>query len=771
MSRSEKFSYETSGNKQPVRADIVLDATELLATPEEPAERETPRKTVKKAEKKAAGPAEKKTEKKVEDMKKKSGKKKRRLCVLPVIAAALALVLLVGALAVFGVVPLPGGAEGDNSYTVSDAETLARYLRHPLLKAGDTIVVEGNLDVDINTLFDGFAEVPLVNYDCAGGDVTFTGGTALLTGGNSKATMNGVKFADCDVYIEAPACALTWVDCADDTNINARSLNGQAHKRELPVKLVGARFAVPVTFTNESASALSNVTVKLASANFIFPDGESYTVKSLGAGESVTEDVEVVAVVGGRGRVVAYAADSAGSLAVTGGSDYVSIMGGGWYAGDVHTHTEASGRAATAEDNVRYGYGNGMSFIISAERNAAAPTLGQSAVDSLVGESNAFLQIAGYELCEDSSVFASLPSFEGYVPSMDFLVLGADVIPNNHYIVPDTNDLARDSSLTPWLLQDAIYEVEEAGGLSVLTHFFDNDIEKKISVSKSLSDLDGIEVLTKHHGLNDMETAVALNIWKLYSTFGAQKVFALAASNNETSEEVGAYFIKGEMSGLSEDAAFGMIESGRYFFSSGPELYFALGGAGMGGDFTTSAGAVTKATLFASDDVPLTKVVLTKYTVTHSKNDIVSEVVFEYDLTGKGVCAYSDFLDVTVSPDEYYIFEAYSEENNLGTEQGYASSNPIYAVSGSDPETALSGKAVDDMSYLLGGTAQRAGNGRWYLTAKSFVPFLFRASSAGNRVSVVYHKLNSDATCDYLTVLVTAADGTQSSEKVYLINS
>ncbi|MEA4912904.1 MAG: hypothetical protein VB092_09895 [Oscillospiraceae bacterium] len=774
MSRTEKFSYETSGNRQPVRADIVLDATERLeALTRERARREqaeaAPARARRVSPPQKNKQAEEKTGEKAETMAKKK-KKKKSFKILPVLAAVLIVALLAVGLVGFGIIPVRMAGSG-NTYAISDAQTLVKYLTHPSMKAGDTVVVSGNLEVDVDELFGGFADIPLVNYDCSAGGVTFTGGAALLTGGEAKTTMNGVKFVDCDVYMEAPSTAVTWVDCTDDSHINAKSLNGASHKQDLGVKIVGARFEVPVTFTNKSASALSNVNVTLASTNFVFPDGESYKIKSLGAGESVTETIEVVAVYGGRGRVLAYAADSSGALAVTGASDYVSVMGTGLYAGDVHTHTEATGRDATLEGNVRAGYANGMSFIVSSERNAAAQVLSQSEVDGIVGESNAFLQLGGYELCEDSEPFADLPSFKSYTESMDFLILGADVVPNNHYIVPDTSDLNQNSELTPWMLQDAIDEVDRAGGLSVLTHFFDINIETKIGMAKSFTDLDGIEVMTPYHTMDSTETRVAMNVWKLYGTFGAEKTFALAASNNETSAEVGSYFIKGAMSGLTDASAYKMIESGNYFFSNSPELSFTIGGASMGSDFTTSEQATTTATMFACDDVPLTKVVLTRYHVTHSKNDIESEEMFSYDLTGKGVCSFSDSLEVTVSPNEFYVFEAYSESDNLGKDVGFASSNPIYSVAGSDAEQKLSGNAVESMKYLLGGSAQQAGNGAWYLTSRSYLPFLMDVSSAGNRVSVVYHKLGTDAACDYLTVLVTADDGTQSSQRVYLINA
>ena len=88
MNRSERFSYETSGNHQPVRADIVLDATKLID--EQPKEEKAPaqrapagRAAPERRREKRTAQADNTTEEKAEKMAKK--KKKSRVKLLPIL--------------------------------------------------------------------------------------------------------------------------------------------------------------------------------------------------------------------------------------------------------------------------------------------------------------------------------------------------------------------------------------------------------------------------------------------------------------------------------------------------------------------------------------------------------------------------------------------------------------------------------------------------------------------------------------------------------------
>lgn len=774
LSEQDIFSYD-SGNKAPVPEDMVFNAPAPGEISFEPLKEEDDNKT---EEVSREAPKQKKefrrekitTEKKREDMSKTKTKKKKGGLV-KVIAAVLALVIVAGALFVFGVIPAPGGVTS-NRYTVDSAENLIKYLKHPALCSGDTIEITADMTVDINESFGGYAVLPLVSYDCGGNSLSFTGGTAVLLGGSSKATMDGVSFSDCKLYVEAPATALVWSNYTDDSGINARSLNGTAHKQELGLTLAGAKLKVPVTVTNVSDSVVKGSEVKFTSENFIFTGDDSYKISSLGAGESVSVEVPVIAAYGGRARITGYAVEG-GSLVAKAESEYIDIAGEGYYAGDINTHTSVS---ASQGDNAKFGYLNGMSYIASTEINAYANALSTDEIATITGTNNGFIDISAcygegirHELCDicrQKLSVGDLVLSETMAiinkPLRYMLAYDTDVVPNMAI-----STLQYHPSRT---YQDAVSDVIDAGGLVVVPFFYGGayDITESINMSKTLSGITGLEVFTPAYPLDSMETKVAMNVWKLYATAGRDKVFATAGSNNVLPEQVGTYFIQGRMNGLSEYSVYDMLRSGDFYFSNGPRLTFEMGGVGMGADFTTAEGASTIAKLYATDENAITLVRLTKYTVVGNKNDIISETVYEEDLTGQGAYIYSKMLEVNVNPNEFYIFDVYTEKSSDGNTIGYASSNPIYSVEPAKDGAKASGLAISDIDYSFAGDVKRADNGAYYCTAGNFIQSLLSVKSKGNSVIVNYHKLNNSEMSDYAIITVEGADGTKSYEKIFI---
>ncbi len=783
LSEFKRFSYETSGNREPATADIIYDTSatkkeNVKATdfPVEEKETTSPRqkpietqnveefdsafetikqsiKTNKQKEEKSRKMADKKT--------KKTGKKKGTA--IKVIALIIALGIIASSLFVFGIIPLSGGT-GNTTYSVDSAEKLVKYLKHPALQSGDTIKIETSMTVDINSDFGGFATLPLVNYDCGGNTLTFSGGSAALLGASKTANMNGVSFSDCTVYVEAPATALTWSECADDSHINARYLNGTAHKQDSGIILAGSKLKVPVTLTNVGSETANGVTVNMTSSNLVITGDKSFKVNSLGAGESMTIEVPVIAAYGGRARITGYGV-SGGTLLVKAESAYVDVAGEGYYAGDLDTHTSD---AATREDNITYGYKNGMSFIASNTTNVKESPLSSQEIEALTGTKTGFVQLNSYygggqshQLC---SVCLEKKVEPDGIPGRYVLALGTDIIPNTVFMTIQYHP--------QWTYQQAVDEVLEGGGVSVLPFFYGNeyDISESISMSKTLYGISGMEVMTSNYPYipDGMETKVAFNVWKLFSTFGNEKVFATASSGSVVPDDVGTSFIKGKMNGLSENAVYNMIKSGDFFFSNGPELSFKLGGANMGEDFTTIEGASTIANMYATDDHAITSVKLTKYFVTHDKNDIPSEVVYEEDLSGQGVYTFSKNIELTVNPNEYYIFDVTTESSTKGTGAGYASSNPIYAIASENADAKVAGTAISDVSYSFGGKVTQADNGTYVLSTSNFISALLNVKSKGNDVTVNYHSLKNSGLCDYLIVTVKASDGTTSTEKIFI---
>jgi hypothetical protein len=74
-------------------------------------------------------------------------------------------------------------------------------------------------------------------------------------------------------------------------------------------------------------------------------------VDSLGVGESQSFNVTAICAEGGRHRVSASAMDEVGNPIVSGGSNYVAVMGAGYYAGDTHTHSVISNACSTVSNN------------------------------------------------------------------------------------------------------------------------------------------------------------------------------------------------------------------------------------------------------------------------------------------------------------------------------------------------------------------------------------------------------------------------------------
>lgn len=774
MSEQGFFSYETSGNKAPLPADMVFKAPppkEFSVVFEEDNDNDNTAEAPSRFERTRRAPRQEKIIKDNKSDNMSKAKTKKKGGAIKIVAIALAVLIVAGSLFVFGVIPAPGGVT-NNRYTVDSAENLVKYLKHPALCSGDTIEITESMTVDIDESFGGYAVLPLVSYECGGNSLTFTGGTAVLLGGSSKASMEGVTFSDCKVYVNAPATALTWSGCTDDSGINTRSLNGAAHKQELGITLAGSKLKIPVTITNVSDSEVKFSEVKFTSENFIFTGDDSYKINSLGSGESVSVEVPVIAAYGGRARITGYATQN-GALVAKAESEYIDIAGEGYYAGDINTHSSVS---ASQSDNVKYGYSNGMSYIASSDINAYATSIPQSELATLIGTETGFIDVSAcygegirHELCDicnqkiNSGAMTMAETLSVInKPLRYMLAYDTDVVPNMAI-----STLQYHPSRT---YQDAVSDVTNAGGLVVVPFFYDSvyDITESINMSKTLNGITGLEVLTKGYMLDSMETTVALNVWKLYATAGRDKVFATAGSNNLLPEEVGTYFIQGRMSGLDDKAVFEMLRSGDFYFSNGPRLTFELGGVGMGADFTTAEGGATIAKLYATDENAITSVKLTKYTVLGSKNDISSEVIYSEDLVGAGVYVYAKQIEVNVNPNEFYIFDVTTEKSKSGDDVGFASSNPVYAVASDDAEAKVSGLAISEISYSLLGKVIRADNGAYYCTADNFMQALLSVKSKGNSVIVNYHKLNDSDMCDYAIITVEASDGTKSYEKIFI---
>ena len=688
------------------------------------------------------------------------GKKSRAKTVRIVLAAIsfiLVVAIVMGGLGYAGAVDVGGmlayvgvGTSKNYTYPVDDYDTLIRYLKHPSLKSGDTLQLGADFTVDIGNEYGGFAYIPLLNIE--GGSLTFKNGSILFLGSSGTVDMSKVKFNDIGLYIEAPSANLK-LSGADDTNINVATLNGASHRRDINLPFPGAKMSVPVKFTNTGDTTLNNVAVKLASPSFVFINGDEYIIDSIPGGGSVTRDINVIATEAGRLKIIAYSVGAP----VFGQSEPVHVMGPGFYAGDVHTHTAGSGPEyfGDLESNVKSGYNNGMSFIVSVELGKKEPQeaerLPQSVVDSLT-KPGEFLQITGGETGNDTR---------------NMLIFNSEERPSTRYgelyiVDPETGE-----SLM-WTYQGAVSQVVDDGGTVVLPHFFDHDVSESVSIALSVKQAAGIEVVTRQHTFSDVETQAALDVWNSKNIKG-ERFYAVMASNNVDAEDVGSMFIKGYMPILTEQNFYAMLRDGSFFCSNGPEVRFRMAGADMGGEFEAAAGSVATAGCYASDTSPLTSVRLLKYEVSGKTEDLDPVIVYQEDLTGRGV--YSFYKDIEVEFEEtekgvFYRFEAFSEKAAHRDDIGMAFSNPIWCVT-----AERSGFAnIESIENVLGAEVKQAPGGALYVKTSGVVPAFVDVKSTGLKTSVEYHRFNSNIFADYVIIDIIAENGSHTVQKIYVIN-
>ncbi len=679
----------------------------------------------------------------------KNNRKKGKAGKIALIVLGSVAVLAAAAAALFmtGVVNLSSFEKTEGyTYQVDSYDTLMAYLKHPSLKAGDTLALSESYTVDVDKEFGGFAELPLFNVPSGG--ITFTGGTVYMSGGEESCSAEGLSFSGCEVYINAPNTAVSGQGIPSDDGVNVLTLNGESHLRESDLHFAGERFTVPVRFENVSGSALSGTEVKLSCPGLIFANGGSFKITQLAAGETGTADVEVIAVEGGRHTVLATAFDPSGAQLLSGRSEDICVMGEGFYSGDIHTHSSEgiSNRSSTVEENISAGYNNGMSFLFSVEVGAEARQLAQSQVDSLVGGEGRFVQIAAGETGD----------------AYQLLIYGSSVRPNADYEATPERQ---------WSLQDAINEALDAGAVVYIPHMFDiADINDAISKALNLRGVNGIEIMSTASDYGSMEQKIAMNAWNNLLSYG-QRTFGFMASNNYTAGETGMRFIRGILPRLDADSIMGLLSSGLYFSSNGPELRFRIGSVEMGGTVHVDGSAAGAAFIHASDVYPLTEVTLYRYPVTHDLTDLEPEVVFSEDYTGKGVFSVDEAVPVTLSPDEYYRLEVHSEHDgayaSLDRQSiGFAASNPIWV----EKASASDYSSLDGVELPFGGEVMRSDNGTYYVLADNmFMSSKLSPAYTGAAVETQYHMFNSEGLADYVSYCVYGADGTKNEYRVYVV--
>ncbi|NLL91257.1 MAG: hypothetical protein GX222_02410 [Ruminococcaceae bacterium] len=711
-----------------------------------------------------------------------------------------------------------------NSYEVGDEEKLVEYLKHPALREGDTIKVTSHLNVDVEDKLGGFLSMGLINFDCSSGSLTLSGGTVIMASGrDEEITMDGVSIDNVNLYIEAPFVDLMWNTAPASDNINVRTLNGSSHLNQLSIPAVGAKMKLPMTLQNISGSVQKDIQVKLMSPSFLFVDGDSITV-SLEAGESKAYEFDVIAIEGGRVNAYAVGLDSNGNEVVNGKSDYLDILGGGFYSGDPHTHTVESFtpryNESSVEKNVQFASQKGHSFIFSVENDDYGKKLDQSEVDAITGSPGTFLQLSALEVGGKKSDLRHLLAFNYY-----------GEIPDSHYYVdPFGSRLVSDS-----LYEIVFNEVNPGEAFVYVPHPFGLGVpmESAIKNVTSLNYVQGMEILESSTYSDWTEYDVGRIIWDSLNTGNRNgravgfdgrfnKIFGIGASNNLDSEHAGSRYTKGYMDYLSEDNIYSMLrDTGNMFISNGPELRFTLGNIPMGGDLRVNPGEEINAEIYVHSENPITEIKLMRYEINGKVEKQNPFMDLEEYFEGQNVYSFHAVIPIVPAVDEsgavidqFYRVEVYTEsayyydgervgENREIVDRGIALSNPIW-VAGTDmgsndtsiidigyeesPPVGIFGLDID-LSFLndyvkdatesffdkeiFVAKLSESDNGSIYVEkGDAFAIKGLKVEVKDNQIYTInYHKYNSEVMADKITISVTSDNRSKTfTETIYIVS-
>ncbi|MCL1829885.1 MAG: hypothetical protein FWG21_00475 [Oscillospiraceae bacterium] len=672
-----------------------------------------------------------------------------------------------------------------HSYVISTLDELIIYLTHPMLNEGDTIVVNDHFKVDCDETFNGYLRIGLINFECTRGSITFNGGTMVLASGREETiVMDGVSFVDTNLFIDAASVDLTWKEAPRSARINTKTLNGSPSLIEnLVIPAPGGKMTIPITLQNISSSNQDDISIQFISPYFVFP-GEA-TVVSVPAGGAITINVESIVAEGGRARIYAIGLDSSGQKVIEGYSDYIELLGGGYYSGDPHTHTAASYTKrgeSTLEDNIYYAAQKGHSFIISVENDAFATQLSQETVDNIVGESDVFLQLTALETGRRNQLrHIMLYNYD------------SEVIPRSDYEVTYLRNYSPQNAI--WLAQD-----EDPDVIVYIPHPFgyDMNITESVNNISTLYGITGIELLDQTAFSNFTEFLVTINVWNNINIYNRQRVFGIGASNNIYSEYVGSRYTKGFMTNLSEENIYAMLREGDMFASNGPELRFTLSDAKMGEDLYVGLGDTLTAKVYASSETPLTTVRIIRYDITGKWEDLSPDYVLDLDFTGKNIYEYEAVLPIEVATnldrngevivqDSIYRLEVRSESSPYYDDIGMAFGNPIWVTANGEkvgtspaftevfyeehpPTVDLYGfdinidfinnfiqKKLDErMAEQFGGAQIYVmDNGDYYIIGDFTINALWANAKDDQIAAISYHRYNSNSLVDTVTVVTS----------------
>lgn len=517
----------------------------------------------------------------------------------------------------------------------------------------------------------------------------------------------------------------------------------------------GDIFPVKITINNASDQPVKNAEVSLDTPyQMMSIDGDSITVPEIPANSSKTVEFSVLALEGGRGSLKSKL--NAGEDISISFSKALSIGGEGHYSGDNHTHSTNSDGSGTIRQNVDSAYEDKMvNWLYSTDHNQNSQK-GETVTETQRLEGK-FINISGTEITSSGKGHA--------------LAYGVDFVPE--YRIGQT------LNGETWTWQDTIDQVTDAGGIFYVAH--PNYPGLKFSDPYGIKNYSGIEVWNGFYHALDADKNVntfAFEYWDNVNRIGERKYFGIANSDGHNPGKMADPYIKTEMDLLTYDNIQEVLKNGNYYGSNGPELRYNIEGVGMGETLNIQENRKAEFNITAFDqNYDLKNVKLIKNTVTGSASDgSQKEIVFEEDLSGKGIKEFQKTISLEVKPNEFYRIEVISEKGTTGNGGkgegqglGFAFSNPIWIG-----EAAKSNaKDIEEIEYSDGQVIQTIGENTVIRTNGDFsLDKLSVKVSDGATVNTELVSGQQDVleSSSAVNIVVTAEDGSKDTETVFLLS-
>jgi hypothetical protein len=233
-------------------------------------------------------------------------------------------------------------------------------------------------------------------------------------------------------------------------------------------------------------------------------------------------------------------------------------------------------------------------------------------------------------------------------------------------------------------------DMTSTGGLVFLAHPYEAPCyEFGDELLMNIDNIAGIEVWNGfHYHALDSQNRRAFSRWDRINARGIFHCVGNAVSDAHTAKKHGNPFIKGYLKNLDHKCLREMLESGRFFGSNGPELYFRMDGFQTGETlYINEERKTVNAEILLFDPAGrIERIILYRGATNASgEGNPVNAAVEASPSSVKERRRFKVSFELTVSPGEFYRVEAFTEFGTVAfdpgarkQEAGFAFTNPIW---------------------------------------------------------------------------------------------